>query len=97
MEIHTETPAGERLLKLRAVSNKTGAGRSKIYDLIDQGRFPKPIKVDGMSLWPESAIDRWISEAIAGRMRGETERPQPPKLRKPYDGRVAAASRAQRD
>ena len=72
---------GERLLKLKDVCFRTSIGRSKMYLLIDKGRFPKPIKVDGMSLWPESAIDRWISEAIAGGMRGETERPPPPKKR----------------
>lgn len=48
------------LLRVRGVQHRTGLGRSKIYMMIGEGRFPNPLKIDGCSLWPASEIDQWI-------------------------------------
>ena len=38
-----------------------GFGRSRIYQLIAAGEFPKPIKVGKSSRWIRAEIDSWIS------------------------------------
>jgi prophage regulatory protein len=40
-----------------------GLGTTKIYELISEGRFPKPIKLSVRSVgWLESEIQGWIKE-----------------------------------
>lgn len=55
----------ETLLRLQAVMDRTGIKRSKIYNLIRDGGFPEPIKIDGCAVWPSSAIDQWIANRVA--------------------------------
>lgn len=55
----------EKLLPLDAVIALVGFKRSKIYALIDAGKFPRPIKIDSASRWPESSVQAWIAERIA--------------------------------
>jgi predicted DNA-binding transcriptional regulator AlpA len=56
----------ERLLKLRDVENRVGRKRSSIYALITQGRFPSPVMVNKQNRWSSSAIEKYISDALAG-------------------------------
>ena len=68
----------ERILRRPAVESKVGLKRSALYDLIAQGKFPKPIRVGdpdssaGAVGWLESEIDSWLAARIAAR---ETSRP----------------------
>jgi len=40
-----------------------GLGTTKIYELIAEGRFPKPIKLSVRSVgWLESEVQAWIKE-----------------------------------
>lgn len=50
----------DRLLKIKDVENKVAFGRSKIYEMIKKGEFPKPIRIDNNVRWKESVIDEWI-------------------------------------
>ncbi len=43
------------------LSHYVGFGRSRIYQLISAGQFPKPIKVGKSSRWIRAEIDSWIS------------------------------------
>ncbi len=43
------------------LSHYVGFGRSRIYQLIAAGEFPKPIKVGKSSRWIRAEIDSWIS------------------------------------
>ena len=43
------------------LSHYVGFGRSRIYQLINAGQFPKPIKVGKSSRWIRAEIDSWIS------------------------------------
>lgn len=56
----------ERLVRLREVLTRTGVGRSTLYVLIANGKFPKPVSVAGMriSAWSQSAIDEWIQTQL---------------------------------
>lgn len=59
-----------RLLRLPDVRGRTGLGRSMVYHLIRQGKFPAPIKLsERCSAWLESDIETWIQSRLeaAGR------------------------------
>lgn len=59
-----------RLIRLPAVMQKTGMGRSWIYARVKEGRFPAPISCGARAIaWNEADIDRWIQDCItaAGR------------------------------
>jgi prophage regulatory protein len=63
----------ERMLRLPQVMAMTGLGRSSIYALAQNSRFPKPIKLsERISAWPESHVRAWIAERIAA---AESTRP----------------------
>lgn len=55
------------LFGFRAVSHYVGFGRSRIYQLINAGNFPKPIKVGNSSRWVRAEVDLWLSDQIAAR------------------------------
>ncbi|OKB80041.1 dipicolinate synthase [Escherichia coli] len=53
------------LLRLSDVMRRTGYGRAWIYRLINQGRFPKPVKIGPRSVaFIESEVDEWINQRI---------------------------------
>ena len=56
----------ESLLRIRDVLALTGLGRSQLYALTAQGRFPRPVKLSvRCSAWPESEVRQWIADRIA--------------------------------
>lgn len=58
------------LLRLPAVKDRTGLSRSKIYELLENGAFPKPVKLSHggrLNAWPDYEIDAWIKARIAER------------------------------
>jgi predicted DNA-binding transcriptional regulator AlpA len=56
--------ADERLLPLPVVESKTGFKSSFIYQLIKDGKFPKPVKIGNASRWRQSEVQAWIAEQI---------------------------------
>lgn len=57
-----------RLLRLPAVLERVGLGRSRIYDLIAVGRFPEPVKLSDRAVaWLSTEVDLWIQQRIAER------------------------------
>ena len=58
--------ADDRLIKLPDVERLTGLRRSAIYELIQRGAFPKPVKVGARSsMWSHAAVQAWIAERLA--------------------------------
>lgn len=55
-----------RILRLPAVKNATGLGRTKIYELMKEGRFPKARRIAGAQAvgWDSLEIDAWITEQL---------------------------------
>lgn len=50
-------------LNIHGAVKKTGLSKSRIYQLVRLGKFPRPRKVeDGRVVWLESLIDAWIAE-----------------------------------
>ena len=53
------------ILRLPEVVKRTGLSRSTIYLKIDQGHFPRQIKLSERAMgWPSSVIDDWIQDRI---------------------------------
>ena len=62
-----------RLLRLPAVLERTGLGRSALYNLMAAGRFPRPLQIGARAVaWREDEIEEWIRT----RPRGGSERPE---------------------
>jgi len=63
-----DNPLGEaRLIRLPAVQERVGMGRTAVYELIKAGKFPRPVKVGAASAWIDVEITRWIEQLAAGR------------------------------
>lgn len=57
-----------RLIKLKAVMDSTGLGRSTIYNYIADKTFPKPVSLGLRAVaWVESEVQDWIMERIEER------------------------------
>ena len=55
----------QNLKRLPDVLNRVGYSRSTIYQLIAEGKFPKPISLGGRAVaWLESDIDAWIAARV---------------------------------
>jgi prophage regulatory protein len=59
----------QKLLRLPQVIERTALGRSTIYDLMEKGTFPRPIKITGarQNAWIADEIDVYIEGRIAER------------------------------
>ncbi len=58
----------QRLLRLPQVMERTLLGRSTIYEMMEAGAFPKPVKLNvRTNAWVESEIDEWVAERISAR------------------------------
>lgn len=56
----------EKHLRRPAVLELTGLSTTTIYDLMREGKFPRPIKLSGRAVaWPESAIATWLQSRPA--------------------------------
>lgn len=51
-------------MRLPQVQQRTGLGRTSIYQLIKTASFPAPVKVGHASLWVEAEISAWINELV---------------------------------
>lgn len=56
----------EEILRRPAVELKTGLKRSAIYEGMQEGWFPRQVKLGPRAVgWRKSDIDKWISERPA--------------------------------
>ena len=57
-----------RIMRLKAVMDTTGLGRSYIYKLIADGVFPKPVPLGARATgWVSDEVESWILERIGER------------------------------
>jgi prophage regulatory protein len=57
-----------RILRMRDMPAKVGLRPSTLYQLVSEGKFPRPIKlVEGgrASGWFESTIDAWLASRVS--------------------------------
>lgn len=48
-----------RFLKVEEVCSRVGVEKSKLYKMIREGEFPRPIKIGVASLWADVTIRDW--------------------------------------
>ncbi len=57
--------APERILRLNTVLDRTGLSRATLYRKINDGTFPKQIKLSTRCAgWRESSINAWLRSPI---------------------------------
>lgn len=62
-----ERDSSERLIKLDEVKKRVGLGKTMIYRLISQGRFPRPYKLSPFAArWSHSEVTAWIAQVKCG-------------------------------
>lgn len=54
-----DKPRLDRHLSIHGAEDACGFKRSKIYMLIAEGKFPKPLKIGRSTFWRESDLIRW--------------------------------------
>ena len=53
----------EQLLRVAAVLGIVGVSRSALYEWMNEGRFPRPIKVGPRTVrWRTEDIEEWLAE-----------------------------------
>lgn len=62
MDIDTDTDI--RFLKVEEVCGRIGVEKSKLYQMIRAGDFPKPIKLGVSSLWADITVRDWQLKKI---------------------------------
>lgn len=56
------------ILRLPDVKQKTGQSRSTIYDKVQRGEFPAPVKIGERAVgWVEGEVDAWVRDRIKAR------------------------------
>ena len=64
-----KTPSAEvitsALYTIDQVCERTTLGKSSIYELVKQGRFPKPVRLMAhASRWVRADVDAWVQSRI---------------------------------
>jgi len=53
----------QKIIRLPAVLEKTGLSRSSLYRLIQEGKFPRQVKLSERSAgWFEHDVNQWLAE-----------------------------------
>ena len=82
----TTTKTKHRFIRLNEVLSRTGYGRTSIYRKMEDGDFPKSVKLGGPPkdpnafdsraiAWIEDEVDQWIESTIEERGLGSTDLP----------------------
>lgn len=65
--MNADGASSDRFIKLDEVKRRVGLGKSMIYRLIQEGRFPSPYKVSPFaSRWSEQEVRAWIDDVKDG-------------------------------
>ena len=60
-----------RFIRRKAVEELTGLARSTIYQMMHEGRFPRPVRIGGRAVaWLETEINDWVAARVAERGEG---------------------------
>lgn len=69
-QVHAQQAASQRqhrmIWRLPTVKATTGLGRTKIYELMKEGRFPKARRIAGAHAvgWDSLEVEAWITEQL---------------------------------
>lgn len=54
-------------LSIKDISGLTGLGKTTIYRRVNDGTFPKPVKIGGRALWKQDELVCALEELAADR------------------------------
>lgn len=55
-----------KMLRLPEVSDRVGVSRATLYRWIEDGSFPRQIRLGRRSMgWPEHVVDNWLQDRIS--------------------------------
>jgi prophage regulatory protein len=58
--------SGRRFIRLREVQRLVPLSRSRLYELIAEGRFPAQIRLsDRASAWDAQEVEAWMAQRVA--------------------------------
>ena len=57
-----ENTTEKTLLRMKHLADKLSLSKSTIWLWIRNNDFPKPNKINGVSVWKKDTIDEWIAE-----------------------------------
>ena len=67
-ELNTFGEAAERIIQLKEGCRLVGVGKSMVYRMIQEGRFPAPYRPSpGAARWSEGEVIAWIASIKGGR------------------------------
>lgn len=64
----------DKLVDMVFITELTGLSNKWFYKLIQDGEFPKPIKMGRSSRWLKSEVENWVQQRIS-QSRGEINYP----------------------
>lgn len=64
------TPVDDSLINMREVEALVGLRRSRIWDLVRAGDFPKQVRIGGCSRYSRNEVLDWIEDRKAERSPG---------------------------
>lgn len=66
---NTDRPTQPRhIMRLPAVCTRTGFGRSHIYNLMKEGKFPQSKRLGARAVgWDSLEVEQWIAEKLDAR------------------------------
>lgn len=75
MQTDGSTPSSQavqldKLLSFTITREFVGVSRSKIYELLKEGKFPQPTKVGRTNYFSEREIQSWIQARLQNRSEG---------------------------
>ncbi|WP_370613468.1 AlpA family transcriptional regulator [Citrobacter portucalensis] len=64
--MNTDTPVlNDQFVDMKFITQLTGLTDKWFYKLIQDGAFPKPIKLGRSSRWLQSEVEAWLQQRIA--------------------------------
>lgn len=64
--MNTDTPVlNDQFVDMKFITQLTGLTDKWFYKLIQDGTFPKPIKLGRSSRWLQSEVEAWLQQRIA--------------------------------
>jgi prophage regulatory protein len=58
-----QKPDFDRFMRIPEVTHVTGLSRSTIYNCVDDGSFPAPVRLTARAIaWRESEVRQWMDE-----------------------------------
>ena len=50
----------QKILRLPAVLARVPVSKSKLYKLMNEGAFPRPVRLGGVAVWRADDVDEWL-------------------------------------